>query len=123
MNKSEFMEKEFRFWQRVTWFDLTGVRELDEDRKVVIEMVTQGYADHYTALLVRIIHKVESEIVRKLFRFEDYLWAAHKQPHPNYRKDMKLEVIGPCGWEWYIAVPSSTAPLVDSIELWIGMFT
>ena len=122
MNKNEFMEKTFHFWQPVTWFDLAGVRELDEDRKVIIEMVTTGYHDHYTALLIRIVHKVNAEVVRQLFRFDDYLWPSHTQSHSAYYPDMKLQVIAP-HWEWYIAVPSSTAPLVDSVEQWIGMFT
>ena len=122
MNKSEFMEKEFRFWTPITWFDLAGVREIDEDRKVVIEMVTQGYADHYVALLVRIVHKVNGEIVRKAFKFQDYLWPAHTQSHRAYHNGMPLQVIAPT-WDWYIAVPSSTAPLVDSVEQWIEMFT
>ena len=122
MNKNEFMEKTFHFWQPVTWFDLTGVRELDEDRKVVIELVTRGYADHYVALLVRVVHKVHGEIVRKTFAFKDYLNCSVTQPHPSYRPGMALQVIAP-HWEWYIAVPSSTAPLVDSVEQWIGMFT
>lgn len=122
MNKGEFMKKRFNFWEPTTWFDLTGVRELDADRKIIIKMVTQGYADHYTALLVRIVHKKEGGIVRKLFQFSDYLFLAAKQPHPNYRADMPLQVIGSCGWDWYIAIPNSTAPLVDSVEQWIDMF-
>jgi len=122
MNKSEFMETTFHFWQPVTWFDLTGVRELDEDRKVVIELVTQDYADHYAALLVRVVHKVNGEIVRKVFKFADYLYCSVTQPHRAYHKGMPLQVIAPT-WDWYIAIPSSTAPLVDSVEQWIGMFT
>ena len=51
----------------------TMLAKLDEDLRVKLSFVTQGYADHYTAIEATIINRTDGEVDRQQFRFSDII--------------------------------------------------
>ncbi len=51
----------------------TMLAKLDEDLRVKLRFVTQGYADHYTAIEATIINRTDGEVDLQQFRFSDII--------------------------------------------------
>ena len=51
----------------------TMLAKLDEDLRVKLSFVTQGYADHYTAIEATIINRTDGVVDRQNFRFGDII--------------------------------------------------
>lgn len=121
--KAKFMES-FGL-EGFEWFDLTGISEMDDDRRAVVRLVALGHADRYEGIHAEVVSKTNGRIAGKTFRFSDYLTLSEDQPRPAAKrvgfKAPKVE--GNCGWEWYILVPASTWPLCHAVERWIHLFT
>ena len=126
--KAEFMKA------RIDWSPLEALKlptewigadlfvRLDDERRVVVSLKTHGCEDHYEKLLVRVLNKREGAVDEKSFRFREYLGGIHrKDSHPN-REAMGYEVVAYVSWDWYIAVPETTAPLVEAVAAYVAMF-
>lgn len=101
-----------------SWIALTSVWKMDEDRRAVITLDASGYVDHYRRFVVEISSKTSGLIHKQAFEFSDFLDL-------NQRADNRSDYPGPyevnanIGWQWYIAVPKDTKPLVEAILQYI----
>jgi hypothetical protein len=111
-----------------SWFDLVGIHVLDQDRRARIELATYGTSDHYPGFRVTILNKREGKVDEKFFQFDDYLdrsLAARTDGRDNYPTrglGRCYEVIGHCGWDWYIATPKDTQRFCGAVEAYIEAF-
>lgn len=108
----------------VLWQGKSGVHQLDDDRRVTIELAIYGYADHYPGCRVKLFSKTNGEIVAKYFNFNEYLALRDVTPeseaHPSLKHVQDLHV-----WSdgtWYIAVPRDPSPFTQAIETWIDQW-
>lgn len=107
----------------VLWQGRSGVHQLDDDRRATITLSTSAgvtgmsTSDHWTGFDVKIVSKTSGPIVAKAFGFRDHLTerADTRSDHPN----QKFEVIGYCGWKWYIAEPAHPEHFTQAVETWI----
>ena len=122
--KETFMQRFFvNSGMSITWFDLSGVMQIDDNRAAVIGLVSRGTRDRYEGIGVSIVDKYTGEIVGKRFWFVDYLVRAKHQAHINAKSWMNLHVgLYQGNIDWYIIVPESTKPLVDAVKKWIAQF-
>ena len=51
----------------------TMLAKLDEDLRVKLRFVTQGYSEHYTAIEATIINRTDGEVDRQCFCFGDII--------------------------------------------------
>jgi hypothetical protein len=79
--------------------------DLGGDNKAKLEFVTHGYADHYTALSIKVLNRSEGEVDKILLHLED-VWGRKKEityhngvPH-IYTSDGKSD--------WYGWKPANT---------------
>lgn len=116
----------FGLLDELQWYDLTGVLELDDRRRVEIELVTLGTHGHYEGFLVTISSKDRGQLGQKVFRFRDYLATVTRKPDGDQRSARDeldgFKVIAHCGWDWYIVRPADTSeitiPIHDYIASW-----
>lgn len=112
----------------IDWFDLVGIHKLGKDRRVKIELATHGTSDHYPGFRVTILNKHEGKVDSKYFQFDDYLDRSPtartdgRDDYPTGGKGRCYEVIGYCGWHWYIATPKSAVPFCSAVKAYIGLF-
>ena len=101
----------------IRWCDLTGIHEIDEDRRAVITLMSSTVHDHFDGFGVEIVSKQSGKITSKFLRFNDYLSA-----RVDSRKDYSgFCVISHTGWGWYIAEPAAKArPFCEAIETYIA---
>lgn len=96
--------------------------KLDELRRARISIEAFRCVDHYNQLLVRVLNKREGEVDAKGFMFHEHLGGVpRKDDHPN-REQRGYLVISHTGWDWYIAVPETTAPLTEAVAAYLAMF-
>lgn len=80
----------------------------------------------YISLKAEIVNIKEGPIDSALFVFDDHLDRSRrmdKRPdHPGFTRSRTFMVIDHCGWDWYIAVPKETKPLIKAVEDYIGLF-
>jgi len=111
----------------IRWFDRTGIHQLGDGRLARIELETRGTSDHYPGFLVTVLSKQEGQVDRKYFQFDDYL-SAKLEDREDGRGDYPLrgnrcyEVIGHCGFDWYIARPLGTRPFCEAVEAYLEAF-
>jgi hypothetical protein len=108
-------------WEsEIVWYDLQGVYQLDEDRRVTITLSDRGYHDHWTCFEVAVLNKHQGEIASKVFRFVDYLGEPSNYGCGGCPRG--FQVVGHVGWKWYIEAPKSTLPLTQEVFSWINEF-
>lgn len=107
--RQAFCAKTFKVPSRAaTWLDVVGLVPMSDRRLARIEVSDLGHSDHYSSLLVKIVHTATGTIDAKTFRFVDYL-----DEREDDRDD--LPNVQPHIWtqggrfEWYIAVPTAAA--------------
>lgn len=113
----------------ITWLGMDGYVQLDDDRRAHVVLATDNpYARYptagdYTSIVVSIVSKTRGLIQRKVFVFDDYLHE-RKDDRTDYpiAGNTTFQVVDHCGWDWYIAVPTSTTPLVQAIDTFLDMF-
>ena len=112
----------------IRWFDLTGIHDLDEDRRAKVELTIRGTRDQYLGFLVTILNKREGEVDRKFFHFDDYLDRSMsartdgREDYPHNRDCRCYEVAANCGWKFYIAEPRTTRPFCEAVEAYVESF-
>lgn len=117
MTDKEKFCRSFEWIIVIDWFDLVGYSSVDENRRAKITLDYLGHHDHYIGFWVSILNKLEGVVDKKFFRFGDYL-----EIDESVRHDSALQVIGHCGWHWYISKPKNTRPICEAIEKYIGVF-
>lgn len=113
---------------------------LDEQRRAIVKLSAGVSADHYDRLVVRIVNKLSGEIDTKTFGFRDGLRGVKRvdervgAPHPWPGNDPVLNADTSVGapfyawagsmgsFDWYIAVPETTLPLMESVAAYIAQF-
>jgi len=110
----------------IRWFDLTGIHDLDEERRVKIKLATHGVQGSYPGFLVTILDKRVGEIDSKYFEFDDYLDQAlsartdGREDYPHGRNCRCYEVSA--SWRFYIATPRATRPFCEAVEAYVESF-
>lgn len=106
----------------ITWLDKSGYVTLDADRRAIITITTRDTVDTYVGFDVAIVSKTRGNLDSHFFHFDDYLdIKAADQSNPQHLAKT-FSVIKYIGWHWYLATPSSTAPLTGAIEQYIALF-
>lgn len=126
-SRADFMRKRID-WSPVLdlhltpeWIGSDLFLKLDDERRAIVSFVTQGCAEHYTSMFVRVVNKRSGEVDRKHFPLNEHL---RDVPRADSRRDYEgsYQVVSHCSWDWYIAVPSSTLPLTEAIAAYVALF-
>ena len=118
MNKFSEFNKNFFKSKEIEWFDTEGTMKLDDNRVVVISIGDLGTRDHYNGYLVEIYNKHQGLIVKKWFKFKDYLEFTHRDKTSKYFHVW----LNDDNFEWYISRPKDTKVMVKTIFDFIEKF-
>lgn len=97
----------------------TMLAKLDDELLLKLQFVTQGRADHYTAIEARIINRTEGEVDRQAFNFADIIgmktgYVGKQEP---YIWDDKVSV------DWYMPVTEKEkARIAQTVLEYAGMY-
>jgi len=117
----------------ILWPSSQGIHKIDDNRRAVIYIDTQGYADHYPGAWVKIVGKQDGHITGQYFHFHDYIKETMDGGNPH-GKDQKLHA-----WietsrgasrprhaiDWYILRPkdkAATRPFCEAVETYIDQW-
>lgn len=100
----------------------TLIGKLDDDLRVKIQFITEGVADNYSALRLKIINRTEGEVDCATFRFSDIIGTV--------KRGNGLDPIKPHIWkygdnvEWYAHTPSPSerAEIADTVLGYAEMY-
>ena len=102
-----------------TYSGKTMLGKLGDDLRIKISFVTTGYADHYTALRVKIINRTEGEVDSETFKFGDIIG----------KQKTAYDRIDPYIWsydgedKWYIPITNNQRSLVaDTVTDYASMY-
>ena len=102
-----------------TYSGKTMLGKLDDDLRIKISFVTTGYADHYTALRVRIINRTDGEVDSETFKFGDIIG----------KQKTAIDRIDPYIWsyrgedKWYIPITNNQRELIaDTVTDYASMY-
>ena len=102
-----------------TYSGKTMLGKLGDDLRIKISFVTTGYADHYTALRVRIINRTEGEVDSETFKFGDIIG---KQKTAYDRIDPYIWSYGGED-KWYIPITNNQRSLIaDTVTDYASMY-
>ena len=102
-----------------TYSGKTMLGRLDDDLRIKISFVTTGYADHYSALRVKIINRTEGEVDSETFKFGDIIG----------KQNTSISRIDPYIWsyngkdEWYLPITDSQRELIaDTVTDYASLY-
>lgn len=102
-----------------TYSGKTMLGKLGDDLRIKISFVTTGYADHYTALRVKIINRTEGEVDSETFKFGDIIG----------KQKTACDRIDPYIWsyggedKWYIPITNNQRSLIaDTVTDYASMY-
>ena len=102
-----------------TYSGKTMLGKLGDDLRIKISFVTTGYADHYTALRVKIINRTEGEVDSETFKFGDIIG----------KQKTAYDRIDPYIWsyrgkdEWYIPISDRQRELIaDTVTDYASLY-
>lgn len=102
-----------------TYSGKTMLGKLGDDLRIKISFVTTGYADHYTALRVKIINRTEGEVDSETFKFGDIIG---KQKTAYDRIDPYIWSYGGED-KWYIPITNNQRSLIaDTVTDYASMY-
>lgn len=117
------------------WIGAELYVSLDDVRRVVISVHTTGTHEHYNRLAAKVVSKTAGPIDERSFAFRAFLGnvgraddradGPNRHPHNDpalNRIDVPFEVISTCAWDWYIAVPATTLPLMEAVAAYVRTF-
>ena len=88
------------FAGRACYLDLGG------DNRAKLIFTTMGHADHYEALKVTVLNRMDGEVDALVFRFGD-IWGAKPVRNPNFPSGVKPHIWSDGGsHDWYIYLPT-----------------
>jgi hypothetical protein len=107
-----------KFAGRACYGDLGG------ENRAKMQFVTMGYADHYSALSVDILNRVDGKVDSLIFRFQD-IWGQKQVSNPNFR-DGFMPHIWTSGlkseWPVYKPTPRDFEILAESVNDYLSVF-
>ena len=103
-------------------FKVIDTAAVDKTDDVIFKVTLQtgNCADHYDRLKLTVIGKSQQKVIdTQCFIFDDYLAVK-----PDSRTHNKFEVIGYCGWHWYIQQPtqSSINHMINEIKSYMELY-
>lgn len=101
------------------------VGSIGKNLRVHASFITMGIADHYEALLLKIIHMENGELDRLAIRFVDVLGRKRVPNNPNFRTGVVPHIWNDRGeYEWYAYQPTDTdyAAIRQAAESFIGTY-
>ena len=102
-----------------TYSGKTMLGKLGDDLRIKISFVTTRYADHYTALRVKIINRTEGEVDSETFKFGDIIG---KQKTAYDRIDPYIWSYGGED-KWYIPITNNQRSLIaDTVTDYASMY-
>ena len=102
-----------------TYSGKTMLGKLGDDLRIKISFVTAGYADHYSALRVKIINRTEGEVDSETFKFGDIIG---KQKTAYDRIDPYIWSYGGED-KWYIPITNNQRSLIaDTVTDYASMY-
>lgn len=107
---------------KMQWIGSELFIHLDQDRRAAVSISTNGHAEHYVMLVVRIVNKREGQVDSKSFGFSEYLREVGRSDTRHDMPDQRFEVVSHVGWHWYIAVPKTTKPLTEAVAAYAALF-
>jgi len=126
-----FFEQELRRISRIcgeiinpTFAGRACYGDLGGDNRVKLQFVTQGYADHYSALKATILNRAEGEVDTLLFRFED-VWGRKQVSNPNFKSGLVPYIwTNDSKTDWYVYKPTDTdiKKLTTELGAYLGVF-
>ncbi len=107
------------FAGRACYLDLGG------DNRAKLLFTTMGYADHYEALKVTILNRMDGEVDTLVFRFGD-IWGSKPVANPNFPSGVKPYIWiynGKIEWYAYRPTDSDFRQLAAAVSGYLGVFT
>ena len=115
---SEFNKEFFKSVKNITWYDHSGIMELDNNKIVIFEIDDVGTRDHYNGYRVKVLNKNEGVIEQKFFKFQHHLEFNHRSERDKYYHVW----LNNGNFEWYISRPKNTKSMVDKMMGWVSNF-
>lgn len=107
------------FAGRACYLDLGG------DNRAKLLFTTMGHADHYEALKVTVLNRMDGEVDALVFRFGD-IWGSKPVSNPNFENGIKPYIWTYNGKsEWYVYRPTDAdfRQLAAAISGYLGVFS
>ena len=107
------------FAGRACYLDLGG------DNRAKLLFVTMGHADHYEALKVAVLNRLDGEVDALVFRFGD-IWGNKPVSNPNFREGIKPHIWTDGGKsDWYVYRPTDAdfRQLAAAVSGYLDVFT
>jgi len=107
------------FAGRACYLDLGG------DNRAKLLFITMGHANHYEALKVTILNRLDGEVDALVFRFGD-IWGNKPVNNPNFREGVKPHIWTDGGKsDWYVYRPTDAdfRQLAAVISGYLNVFT
>lgn len=79
-----FNEQTFKSVEGITWYDQTGVMNLDNDRFIQFTLEDIGTRDHFNGYMVEIFNRTSGCIYKKFFRFQHHIEFNHRSERDKY---------------------------------------
>lgn len=98
----------FRSVKGITWYDQTGVMNLDDDRFVQFTLDDIGTRDHFNGYMVEVFNKTSGCIYKKFFRFQHHMEFNHRSERDKYYHIW----YNSGNLDWYISRPKDTKKFV-----------
>jgi hypothetical protein len=115
---SGFNKAFFKSSNDITWYDHSGIMELDNNKIVIFEIDDVGTRDHYNGYRVKILNKHNGVIEQKFFKFQHHLEFNHRSERDKYYHVW----LNNGNFEWYISRPKNTMVMVNTMMDWISKF-
>jgi len=115
---SEFNKEFFKSVKNITWYDQSGVMELDNNKIVIFEIDDIGTRDHYNGYRIKVLNKHNGVIEQKFFYFKHHLEFYHRGERDKYYHVW----LNNDKFEWYISRPKNTKLMVDKMMGWVSNF-
>ena len=107
------------FAGRACYLDLGG------DNRAKLLFTTLGHADHYEALKVTVLNRMDGEVDALVFRFGD-IWGSKPVANPNFPSGVKPHIWSDRGnHDWYVYRPADAdfRQLAVAVSDYLGVFT
>lgn len=111
--------RSFPWTKDITWFDGKGVVKLASRRATICLREIGESVGNFREFRVCIIAASGETVDATNFAFDAYL-SERADTRDDY--DGGFKVVSHCGFEFYIAKPKDTAPIVQAIEKYMDLF-
>jgi hypothetical protein len=111
LNENIFSVKKNR---EVEWFDREGIYNGLGGERLVSITLDEGGTRYFNCYVVSITHKISGLVVKKIFRFQDYLTMDKPDFCHIWYDNGELD--------WYVNRPTNMKEMIDRIFDWIDLY-